>query len=135
MPKTHADYKNATQILLAEYNSLRSEINARVSNAFQVVAIASTAAVAWVFTSSKADPLLIKIAAPAFIVIILICIWFTFRDFYKAGLRVRELEAAINKLAKKKLLVWETELGGLAIGTLRLRLVLWLLWIKEPFKP
>ena len=37
-------------------------------------------------------------------------------DIVKAGKRVQQLEAEINRRASEKLLVWETDLGGLSHG-------------------
>jgi uncharacterized membrane protein len=122
--------KEKTQILLNEYNSLRNEINARISNAFQVAAIA-TGAVALCFQSQWQG----QVRDLALLIIVLgtiILLWIIFHNFFNAGLRVQELESDINRRVKEKLLIWENERGGLAIRDWQLNLLLTLLKLRRP---
>jgi len=121
--------KERIQILLAEYNSLRGEINARVSNAYQVSAI-TAGAIAW-FLQQPIGPKALA-GAGIGVIGILISAWFIFRDCFKAGLRVQQLETEINRRAGEKLLVWENELGGLAAGYWQLDLLLSFLKLRRP---
>jgi len=112
--------KERTQILLNEYNSLRSEINSRVSNAFQVVAIAAGAIALCVQSSWNGWPAILALLILATVILL----WIIFHNFFNAGLRVQELERDINRRANEKLLVWENERGGLAIEDWQLKLLI-----------
>jgi hypothetical protein len=124
------DEKEKTNILLSEYNSLRTEINERISNAFQVGAIGLTG-LALCFQIQMSDStrvnalLIIGIGAGCLL-------WIIFHNFLNAGLRVQELERDINKRASEKLLIWENERGGLAIKRWQLRILVSLLNLNEP---
>jgi hypothetical protein len=127
---TQLDEKEKTNILLSEYNSLRTEVNERISNAFQVAAISVTG-LALCFQiqmadSTRVNALLIVGIGAAFL------LWIIFHNFLNAGLRVQELERDINKRASEKLLIWENERGGLAIKGWQLRILVSLLNLNEP---
>lgn len=126
--------KEKAQILLNEYNSLRSEINARLSNVFQVGAIAAgTLALAY---QQRVDG---RAVVSKWIIFgvsagLAFSIWVLFRNFYKAALRVQQLESDINGRAKETLLLWENKWGGLA-GNPRVReCVLRVLKVRPPDK-
>jgi hypothetical protein len=106
----HLGEKEKAQILLSEYNSLRMEINERISNAFQVGAIGvATLALCSQLGMATTHVMTVLILGIAGL------LWIIFHNFLNAGLRVRELENSLNERAKEKLLVWENELGGLAV--------------------
>ena len=113
--------KEKTQILLNEYTSLRSEINARISNAFQVVAVAAGAVAVCLQvqmnTGTQRGAISLIICATAFL------LWTIYHNFFNAVLRVQELEREINRRAEEKLLVWENERGGLAIANWQLNIL------------
>jgi uncharacterized membrane protein len=105
--------KEKAQILLNEYTSLRSEINARISNAFQVIAVAAGAFAVCLQVHMNTITQLIAISIIIFPTAILL--WTIYHNFFNAVLRVQKLEREVNRRAEEKLLVWENELGGLAI--------------------
>lgn len=105
--------KEKIQILLAEYAALRAETNARISSAYTVTGI-GTALIVFVIQ----QPL-----GPAFWVgLFMVVIGVTYcgrmlgYDMTNAARRVREIELEINKRVGEKLLVWESERGGLNPG-------------------
>jgi len=105
--------KEKIAILALEYTSLRSEINVRMSSIYQVVAVFAAVS-AWMLQQPLGWHLLLAgcMATIGFAT----CIWFLARDSIKAAIRVQELEFEINKRAGEKLLIWESELGGLPHG-------------------
>jgi hypothetical protein len=108
--------KEKIQILLAECNSLRAEINARISSSFTVYSIAAAVFV-WLLgqqfgTSLLIGSLLAAVGLTALAVAII-------HDCVRAALRVMQIEREINKRANERLLVWETYWGGQAGGAWR----------------
>jgi hypothetical protein len=104
------------QVLLAEYNSLRSEIMQRnsVFNQYCVISVpASVAAVTVVYTAFP------PLGVILFMVICLL-LYVVFRiiefDTLSAATRVRALEAEINELSGERLLIWESEHGLSKVG-------------------
>ena len=99
------------RILLAEYSALRSEIIGRISNIYQVVGFGAVI-LAWIlqqqFASHKFWEFTAVLAAG-----IMLCGRFLLFDIRRSAMRVRELEGEINRRAGEKLLVWESERGGL----------------------
>jgi hypothetical protein len=102
--------KERIQILLAEYTSLRSEINARISSSYTITGI-GTALVVFVIQQPVGAAFWIGL----FMVIVgvMYCGRMLGYDATNAARRVREIESDINKRVGEKLLVWETERGGL----------------------
>jgi hypothetical protein len=102
--------KEKIQILLAEYASLRSEINARISSGYTVTGI-GTALVVFVIQ----QPIGAAFWIGLFMVIVgvMYCARMVGYDATNAAKRVREIELDVNKRVGEKLLVWETERGGL----------------------
>jgi ABC-type multidrug transport system fused ATPase/permease subunit len=105
--------KERISILTTEYNSLRSDINARMSSMFQLSAF-FVAVTALLFQNSSGQRIFVigGLALLAYLVGLVLL----FHDMVQAGRRVQQLEAEINKRASEKLLVWETELGGISHG-------------------
>ena len=104
------EQKDKIQILLAEYASLRSELNARITSMY-VVAGWTTVAIIWLlqqeYTKSFWLGLTIWAIGTVYSARILV------HDMANAGRRAREIENEINRRAEEKLLLWENELGGL----------------------
>jgi hypothetical protein len=102
--------KERIQILLAEYESLRSEMNARVSSSYTVAGIA-TALIVFLIQ----QPLGSEFCIGLFVAVVgaAYCGRMLSYDARNASRRVREIEIDINKRVDEKLLVWETERGGL----------------------
>jgi hypothetical protein len=103
--------KERVQILLAEYASLRTEANARISSMY-VVAGWSTVAVIWLLQQPWNNysfwiGFLIWGMGASYVARILGF------DTANASRRCREIEGEINKRAGEKLLLWESERGGL----------------------
>lgn len=105
--------KEKIQILLGEYSALRGEINARITNGYQVTAIGA-ALVAWLLQQDFG--LRFWIGLGIGILGTAICSWFIYRDVMKAGMRVYEIERDINERAGETLLRWEHEFGALVNG-------------------
>lgn len=98
------------QILLAEYTSLRSEINSRISSTYSAVAVLILLIV-FVLQQNVG----FKFYIGLFIAVVGtgICGRILAYDTFSAARRVQEIEAEVNRRAKEKLLIWETERGGL----------------------
>jgi hypothetical protein len=105
------------RVLLAEYSSLRSEIVARLGHAYQLMAV-GTAVLAAIAALQPNRPLLYGIVGFVLAVFLIGC-WFVYKDLYKLGHRVREIEHDVNRRAGEHLLVWESLWGGLATGLWR----------------
>lgn len=98
------------QILLAEYASLRSETNSRIASMYQSGGWAAVI-ILWFLTQAFNYRLVIGL------IIGLTAIAYAIRllsfDLVNAAHRVRELEQELNRRAGTKLMVWESERGGL----------------------
>lgn len=114
MSETERGNMDKISILALEYNSLRSDINSRMSSIFQVCAI--YVAVLSFKQLFEKNAIVIVISS-----VFAIGLYFLCNDIYKAGKRVQRLEADINRRANEKLLMWESELGGLTRGYWRPR--------------
>lgn len=105
--------KEKISILALEYSSLRSDINARMSSMFQLSAVVVAVVALMLHQSSGTRVVIISAFALFAFFIGLGLLW---HDMVKAGRRVQQLEAEINRRASEKLLIWETELGGISHG-------------------
>jgi hypothetical protein len=108
MVDTGIGEKERVQILLAEYTSLRSEINARMTSVYTVASF--TAGIVIWLLQQQAGSLYLGLAAAG--IGLTLCAWALMRDLVRTALRVREIEAEVNRRAGERLLVWETEWGG-----------------------
>jgi hypothetical protein len=99
------------QILLAEYASLRSEMNVRISS-FYVVAGWSTIFLVW-FISQPSHALSSLVGFVIWIIGTVYCVRVLGFDATNTTRRVREIEHEINRRVGEKLLIWESERGGL----------------------
>lgn len=112
-------------ILLAEYTSLRDELLQRNTVLNQTYAMAA-AIVAGIFTL-LASPLwvvgvILTIVLPLPVALFTLMLRYDTDD---AAARVREIEAMVNEIAGKQLLVWETRHGLSSVSYWdRLRIVL-----------
>ncbi len=112
--------KDRIQILLAEYASLRSEILARTSYGFQLMAISSIALTWMVVQSSGSLSNLFWIVLTVIGIVFCMSIFVNIRDLKKAAHRVKELEHEINSRAGEHLLIWESLSGALTrMGLIR----------------
>jgi hypothetical protein len=109
MTDTGLGDKERLQILLAEYGSLRSEINARMTSVYTVASFAA-AVVIWLL--QQVDPARIYLGLVAAVVGLSLCTWALMRDLVRTALRVKQIEMEVNRRAGERLMVWETEWGG-----------------------
>ena len=103
--------KEKIQIRLAEYNTLRAEIIARTTNAYQVWGLIAVVVI-WILQQPVGSTLAIGVTLA--VVGLSFGLWSLTRDVIRAGIRVQEIEREINDRAGEKLLVWENERGGLS---------------------
>lgn len=105
--------REKVQVLLAEYTALRNESNARISSSY-VVGGAIAMVIVWLLQ----QPISMSWGI-AFVIALLgfgYCARVLSFDAVNAAVRVRELEGEINRRVGEKLLVWESERGGLNPG-------------------
>ena len=102
-------------ILLAEYNSLRTETIIRTGHGFQIAGFSITALTIWAAEETTGKTWL---ALAAIIGVLAAAGWFTLREITQATRRIREIERDINARAGEDLLVWETLWVGWATGLL-----------------
>ena len=100
-------------VLMAEYNTLRSETTTRAGHGLQIAGFSITALSIWAAEETTVKTWL---ALAAIIFLLLASGWFTFREISKANRRIRELERDINARAGEDLLVWENLWDGWATG-------------------
>jgi hypothetical protein len=100
------------QILLQEYNSLRSEMIERHTVTYQAIGIIGAAFVGLIALVWNTSIKVKIFAVVGFVVVFTGVVLWINRDVAKAAKRVRELEADINTRAGEPLLKWETEHGG-----------------------
>jgi hypothetical protein len=104
------------QILLQEYNTLRSEIVAKYPALISATAIGATALlliVGFFLKDSTTDSLWLVVALLAFgFLVYCYAVWTNLRDLLRCAQRVAQLEIAINRRAGEDLLEWENRWGG-----------------------
>ena len=108
--------KDKIDIMLNEYNSLRTEILSRGNITVQV-STASAAFLTWLLTREL--NVWAYFVIPVFIFSILILYWWTWHDCLFTSRRLIEIEHEINKRAGEELLAWESEWGGIPSGFFR----------------
>jgi hypothetical protein len=110
MTDTVVGERERIQILLAEYSSLRSEIISQISTSYTVLGIWA-ASIAWLLQQPIGTRFWIGLS------LVTLGALYSARlvtyDVMTAAKRVCELEATLNERADEKLLVWESERGGL----------------------
>jgi hypothetical protein len=107
------------EVLFKEYDTLRTEIISRTSNAHQ---LATVFAVLWVGVFSwlvsrigitpRGIAALVGVTVAFVAVLAAVNRWVIQLDISNAAARIRELEAEINRLCGAELLKWETHWGG-----------------------
>lgn len=107
--------KDKIQILLQEYNTLRSELVANTGRALQM---ATLVGIALTLTLSRPVDKRFWIVAIIGVVGLVGLGSVVIRDVRRLGHRVIELEKDINRRAGEELLVWENRRGALATGLL-----------------
>jgi len=97
------------EMLLKEYDTLRSEMIERFRQRFQFVTIIGAVGAFALFT--KKHFTIFQIVILALTPIVLLCtVWFWIGHLIvKASQRIAQIETEINSLAESKLLCWETE--------------------------
>lgn len=101
------DYQKI-EILLKEYDTLRTELNERFRQRFQFVTLFGAVGAFALFTNQHFT--IYQIVFLALTPIVLCIVWFWIGHLIvKASRRIAQIEAEINSLAKTKLLCWETE--------------------------
>src|SRR4051812_34948065 len=101
------------QIVMREYDTLRTEGLQRLTSWYQICGVAGTAvvAVAVIMAAySVTVGLVLLVLFPIPISVMFKNLEF---DMYELGNRLREVENSVNTLAEEKLLAWETERGGI----------------------
>jgi hypothetical protein len=102
--------KERLQILLAEYNSLRTESTARMTSVYQVATMTALVLIWLLQQKDGGAPFYLGLTAA--IVGLSICAWTLARDLGRAGIRVKQIEGEVNRRAGEPLLVWESEWGA-----------------------
>jgi hypothetical protein len=102
--------KEKITILLAEYSSLRAEINARVSSSYYVMGIAA-ALIVFVLQQPIGCNFYIGLLMVVFGGVVSgRLLWYDARN---AARRAKEIESDVNTRAGETLLLWETKRSGL----------------------
>src|ERR1051325_11352133 len=86
-------------ILIAEYNSLRSETVTRTGHGFQIAGFSITALSIWAAEETSGRTWL---ALTAIILLLVASGWFTFREITKANRRIRDDRALMSIIAQAK---------------------------------
>ena len=123
----HIAARDKINILLKEYDALRTEILTRTNNAYTLLTAAATlvvGAVAWfVTTEAGRSKFLWLIAILAFLAAVFSYLfWVIVLSIERCAYRLVEIEARVNQLAgetRDPLLQWETCWGSLAMGWFR----------------
>ncbi len=114
--------KDKIQILLAEYNTLRTELLNRHTAGFQMVAI-GTAVLTWLAAQSIDAKFLVL--SVVFSIVMACWIWVLYADIRRLGVRIRQLEEDVNRRAGEPLLIWESRWGGNVVGIWKRLLRAW----------
>jgi hypothetical protein len=101
------------QILLHEYDTLRTEIINRTGFGFQLTAI-GVAFLGVMITQGRS--IVFWCALVVGLAVMALSSWWNVRDIWKAAERLRELERDINKRAREDLLQYESFWGAAAAG-------------------
>jgi hypothetical protein len=105
--------RDKIQILLQEYNTLRSELVSGSNRSFQLLSVGSAL---FVLIVSRPLDRRFWTAIVASIIALSYGRFITLRDIRRLAKRVRELEHEINRRAGEELLVWESRWGMAATG-------------------
>ena len=115
MPEGEVAPKDKIQILLAEYNTLRSQIISRGTSMFQTVTI-GIASLGLVASQASASPWLSTFLFVFLLLVIALLGRLINRDLHEEAEHVRKLENKINALVREPLLTWENRFGRAKTG-------------------
>jgi hypothetical protein len=108
------DTKDELTVLLAEYNTMRTEVIAARTYVGQTLAIGAVAVsglgAGLLSRDAPFKGVLLGALLGVIIVVGLVC-WLNHRGTSSFTRRIRTLEAEINRIVGKRLLVWETDHG------------------------
>ncbi|MGC2778219.1 MAG: hypothetical protein WA418_21540 [Bradyrhizobium sp.] len=128
--KISEESKLKITILLAEYNTLRSEAIARGGHFYQTIAIGGTAlslivsaSASWLTNAEKMSHVYSQVSIALIVtavaiagVVLGVLLWLIQRDLKKCAERIQELEIDVNERAGEDLLIWENLWGGSETG-------------------
>jgi len=105
-----ADDKAKIEILLREYDTLRSEIMSRTNNRFAIIGFI-VALIA--FIGSQSDvPLYGRCVIGGLAILVVLAVCFRFGQLIKrCAVRIAEIEEKINNLMGEDLLAWESQIA------------------------
>src|SRR5437868_5168216 len=98
------------RIQLTEYQTLRSEIIARIGHAYQMMAVLGGSLVLLVGLAPNSNAFWALLGVVTSV--IALGFWTFVRDMKKCARRIREIEIDVNQRAKEDLLVWENLWGA-----------------------
>jgi hypothetical protein len=111
--------KEQIQVLMSEYNTLRSEILQKATSAFQINGVALSASVVIlgaILAALAAGNFYLAVVGAIAVFVFAVPIWILPRtvqfSMHELGGHLIEVERAVNDLAGARLLTWETERGG-----------------------
>ncbi len=108
------------QAYLAEYATLRAEILQRSTMQIQICTVSGTATVAVLgFVATVKSAALALLLIPVIALLLFLGLRFVDYDTRAAASRIVEIERAVNDIAGKQVLIWETQRGLLAKGYAR----------------
>jgi len=114
--------KEVIGVLFKEYDTLRAEIIARTTGAFQLVmvtAIIFTALVSWWPSHSHDSHVVFWIALVVGFIAGAVVFYLQRRDTNKLALRAAQIENEVNHLIARDVMQWENILGGAVTDWLR----------------
>jgi hypothetical protein len=100
-------------ILFKEYDALRTEIQSRTQQGFQIAAL-SGGILTWLLSRPLDYKFWVVIVSVS--IVFAGAAWTIFRDINKASVRLKEIEQEINFLAGAPLLQWESYWGSATAG-------------------
>ncbi len=106
------DPKDKIAILLEEYKAIRAEILQRTVMLNRIYAVAGTIGAGLIGAMIQTGLIVAGVATlTVLIAIVAFGIWLNDHTIRVLALRVRIIESEVNRLAKDKLLAWETDHG------------------------
>lgn len=110
-PSPTFDERARVEILLREYDGLRSEITSRISDRWAITGyvVAAVGLVAALSEYSAMAVIVIALAAALGLLGLWAACWMLIK---RAALRILEIEGYVNAIVGEELLVWETRLAA-----------------------
>ena len=109
--------KEKIEILFKEYDTLRAEIIGRTAGGYQLIAILAiifAAILGW--RSPHGPDQMFWVAIGVLVGSAIVFGWWAHRDINMIARRISDIELQINEFSGQTLLIWETQLGGMAGG-------------------